>query len=113
MAKLVSLSIPFPELGMSGNFMESFKKQQEALEKLQKEPRAPNSFVGALMHFSVADGQAWYRVEKERPLCLSHIPFGDAYRIPDAHLRGIKLDDVKLAVKRDEALNALFAKGKK
>lgn len=110
MAKLVALSVPFPELGMSGNFMASFKAQQEALDKLRKEPRASNSVVGALMSFSVADGQAWYRVEKEKPLCLSHIPFGDGYRIPDAHLRGLKLDDVKRSVQRDETLNALFSK---
>jgi hypothetical protein len=50
---------------------------------------------GYIMGFGVADGSALYVVEKLRPLTLCHIPHGDGYQIPDAHLRGINIDDVR------------------
>jgi hypothetical protein len=52
------------------------------------------SVVGALLKFPVADGYAYYRVVKDRPLMLEHIPFGDGYAIPAAHLKGLTVADV-------------------
>jgi len=46
-----------------------------------------------IMSFPVADGRACYYVVSEKPFVLQHIPCGDAYRIPDAHLRGLRLED--------------------
>lgn len=48
-----------------------------------------------IMTFPVCDGKALYFVMSEKPLVLQHIPFGDAYKIPDAHLRGLRIEDWK------------------
>lgn len=50
--------------------------------------------VGALLKFPVGDGYAHYRVVKEKPLTLEHIPLGDAWQIPLPHIRGITKQDV-------------------
>lgn len=54
----------------------------------EKNPR------GFILDFPVADGYAHYLVVEVKPLTLSHIPHGDAWTIPAAHIRGITLDDV-------------------
>jgi len=49
---------------------------------------------GVVLQFPVADGYAIYRVSRASPLTLEHIPVGDAWRIPAAHIRGIRRRDV-------------------
>jgi len=62
-------------------------KQQVELEKLRK--------TGKVVTFPFADGFAYYFIKSERPLILQHIPYGDAYQIPAAHLRGLRLEDIQ------------------
>jgi hypothetical protein len=61
-----------------------------------------------VMSFPVADGKACYFVKSEKPLVLQHIPLGDAYQIPDAHLRGLRPADWK----KQKQFHKLFS-GKK
>jgi len=64
--------------------------------------------VGVLMSFPIADGSAMYRVSKESPLTLEHLPYGDAWQIPEAHIRGIRKADVLEQVRRNRAMDKLF-----
>ncbi len=50
--------------------------------------------IGYVARFNVADGYAFYKVTSLRPLKLAHVPTGDAYMIPDAHLRGLRKADI-------------------
>jgi len=47
-----------------------------------------------IMTFPIADGQAMYQVVKEKPLTLAHIPYGDAWQIPNSHMRGLSYADL-------------------
>lgn len=71
------------------------EQMYESLEKKSAEAVAKNQAVGFIIHIPIADGYARYLVVKERPLTLVHIPFGDAWRAPEAHIRGLRLIDVK------------------
>lgn len=53
-----------------------------------------------VISFPFADGFAMYFVKSMRPLVLQHIPYGDAWQIPYAHIRGLRLADVELMLKR-------------
>lgn len=54
-----------------------------------------------IMHFPVADGSALYKVVKEKPLTLQHIPSGDAYEVQGALIRGLRLSDLEAQRKWD------------
>ena len=62
--------------------------------------------VGLVLMFPAADGHAVYRVSKASPLTLQHVPFGDAWRVPPAHIRGLRRQDI-LAVERARRALAL------
>lgn len=47
-----------------------------------------------IMTFPVGDGSAMYKVVKENPLTLAHIPYGDAYQIAPAYIRGLQYSDL-------------------
>ena len=54
-----------------------------------------------IMHFPVADGKALYKVVKEKPLTLQHIPYGDAYQVQPALIRGLNFSDLEAQRKWD------------
>ncbi len=62
--------------------------------------RKPGKYVGEVIGFPVADGSALYMVWQHSPFSLVHIATMDAYQIPDAHARGLRLSDVKAQVDR-------------
>ena len=66
--------------------------------------------VGEIIKFPVADGYAEYMVESERPLKLVHLADWDEYSIPPAHIRGLRLTDVRALAESERTLAALFAK---
>lgn len=112
MAKLSADPIPgFEQLPGEG-FSEYLTRTDRLLAELQeKEAALPEgTYVGAVLRFPYADGYAMYLVQKTRPLTLQHIPFGDAWHIPEAHLRGLNLDDVKEQVARNKGLRSMFAR---
>jgi len=63
---------------------------------LDKQPNSTaKSYVGAVLMFGVADGNAIYVVTKDRPLTLQHVPIGDAYCVDRCTMRGIDRQEVR------------------
>lgn len=85
--------------------------ENKAFAELQRAAaaRPKGSLVGALVNFGVADGYAVYLVAKEKPLTLRHVPYGDAYQVHHAMIRGLTIEDVRNIVGADERLNQVFA----
>lgn len=81
-----------------------FSRLQAASRRALKAGRV----VGLLYRAQWADSYAYYRVAKESPLTLEHIPYGDAWRLPAAYERGIELDDVRRAAEFDANLYEHF-----
>jgi len=88
--------------------------QNKVWEELQarSDGLPPGEVVGGLLKFQVADGYAVYVVTKATPLTLTHVPFGDAYQVHDALIRGLRRADVLASLERDRKLSAIFAKKK-
>ena len=95
------------------DFMAYLKRTEKELDKLTERSNLVDlkgNLVGVVVKFGVADGYALYEVVKSKPLTLRHIPFGDAYRIPDAHIRGLRKDDIVQMAHADRHLRAMFRK---
>jgi len=58
-----------------------------------------DDIIGALISFPVADGSAIYKITSERPLTFEHVPYGDAWQVEDALLRGLTLEEVRDRIK--------------
>ena len=65
---------------------------------------------GALIYFPWADGHAIYKVASTKPLKLMHIPYGDAWQVHYATIRGLRLADVENMVHRNRAFKKIFSK---
>jgi len=82
-------------------------RTEGALAELERESGrvdvAAGDIVGLVLMFPAADGNAVYRVTKASPLTLQHVPFGDAYRVPPAHIRGLRKQDILAFVKLSRA----------
>lgn len=112
MAKLSNDAIPGFEQKPDEDFFAYMDRTDNLLKTMQeKEAALPEgTYEGVILAFPVADGAAMYLVQKTRPLTLQHIPVGDAWQIPAAHLRGLNMDDVKQHVKRNSSLRAMFSR---
>lgn len=118
MAKLIGMCKDMPyyaynEQPEDYDFELHMAAQDEAMEKLEEasdRAMSSGSVIGFILSFQVADGYANYRVVKGSPLQLELIPYGDAYQIPVAHVRGITLADVRTQMVRKAALNKIFGK---
>jgi hypothetical protein len=61
---------------------------------------------GEIYRHNVADGFAQYMVFAHKPrFSLIFMPLGDAYQLPEAHERGLRVSDVKRSI----AFRNLFA----
>jgi len=82
------------------------KAEDKWLEELPKKVRkeGKGDAVGTIMRWGVADGSALYIVVKQKPLTLSHIEIGDAYRVPYMMIRGCRLTDVREFMQEEEHL---------
>lgn len=81
-----------------------FARTKKLLNDLCKEAEKVDenvSLIGAVVKWSVADGYAFYRVVKDKPLTLQHIPYGDGYMIPQAMMRGIRREDILKQIEFD------------
>jgi hypothetical protein len=94
--------------GFEGSWAEQQKKLDELLEK--SHALADGELIDGVISFQVADGYAMYQVVNVKPLKVQHIPFGDAYRVDEMTIRGMRLADVKQMLAREKALYQLFAK---
>ena len=118
MAKLIGICKEMPYYAYPNrpdDYDKYMKDQDEAMEKLEKESdrvmaNGSSNVVGFIMSFQVADSYANYRVVKASPLQLELIPYGDAYQISVAHVRGINLADVRDQMGRKTAMNKIFGK---
>jgi hypothetical protein len=72
---------------------------------------APDPLIGEVVRFPHADGHAQYLIWQTRPLRLVHLPLGDAWSLPAAHERGLRLSDVRDRIAAQHRLTSLFARG--
>jgi hypothetical protein len=72
--------------------------------------RHEGDLVGEVVRFQIADGYAQYMVMSHRPLALIHLPIHDAWSIPEAHARGLRLSDLRKMVEGERRLAELFAR---
>lgn len=83
------LKTPYPGFEMDyKDFEGSIKRQERLLQQIKDGGTT-------VLEFGVADGHALYAVIKRKPLTLQHIPFLDAYQIPAAYVRGLRIEDVE------------------
>ena len=75
----------------------------------------PGVIEGAILKFPVADGYAMYLVTKDtgRTVEVKHIPYGDAWQVHPALLRGLRRADIVRQVEAERKLAILFAKPEK
>jgi hypothetical protein len=59
--------------------------------------------IGEIVHFPQGDGSAAYMVFNVKPLELLHLAIHDAWALPEAHERGLKLADIRDVVERNRA----------
>ncbi len=73
-----------------------FKRIETELQKLQDASDAlpVGQIVGYLAHFPRGDGHATYKVVKEKPLQVVHIPHGDAWHTDAITMRGLRASDI-------------------
>jgi len=105
---------PWDDDEKTTNWTERMKAEAAELERLLETSKSlpAGEIVGAILRFQKGDGYALYRVEKEKPLTLAWIPFGDCWSISDAEMRGLRLDDVRKLVASERRLSALFGRSK-
>lgn len=65
--------------------------------------------VGGLLRWQVGDGYAIYRVVREKPLTVEHIPI--SYTADPALIRGLRLSDVRWMLEQRRTLKRLFSGG--
>jgi hypothetical protein len=118
MAKIYAApeSVPVPEFDPDAT-MEQWDAADaayiEAVRRLAPKGTGKNAdLVGAVVGFGVADGSAQYMVWRTSPLELVHLPLGDAYQIPAAHARGLRLSDIRQMVERERWWAAAVASQK-
>ena len=81
-----------------------YKKLTDVSDNLK-----PGEIVGAILQFPAADSYALYRVSKERPLTVQHIPFGDAWQVDAALIRGLRRVDIERKIEQNRRLRSLFS----
>jgi len=64
--------------------------------------------VGEIVKFAVADGYAEYMVLSMKPMRLVHIPLGDAYEFPYAHL--MTASEITKKLEGQKMMEKLFSK---
>ena len=91
MAELQSEPYPTPSLDEYDDYAEMYEAEMDLVDELREDDDE------TVIRFPVADNYAIYRVSSWEPLTLQHVPTGDAYQIPRAHLRGLREEDVRAA----------------
>lgn len=94
------------------DWKKEFDEERAALEKLIEKSNGLTSgqIVGAVLGFPRGDGCAWYVVTKEKPLVLTWIPYGDAWQVEAALIRGLTKAGILEMLHREKAIAALFSK---
>lgn len=91
MAKLTPDAYPTPDYDDFDDIDELMAREDEIRKELEEK--------NELIKFPAADGYAYYRVVAESDVddepVLQHVPIGDSYHIPAAHVRGLRTQDVR------------------
>jgi hypothetical protein len=85
---------------------------KEYFDRLATEARRANTgdLIGEIIGFPIADGQALYMVWKQKPLQLVHLAVHDAWQIPEAHARGLRVTDIRQMVEGARKMDELFGR---
>ena len=96
----------------SGFSLEAMNEQDDELKRLQTAADAlpDDTLAGRIVDFPVGDGRAIYLIKSESPLVLQHVHFFDAYQVSAAHIRGLRIDDIRRLVRGQSMIKAIFAK---
>lgn len=81
----------------------------KAFAALQAESDAlpDGEVVGAMISFPWADGHAFYRVMRAKPLQVAHIPYMDAWHVDPLMIRGLRVADVLKMLERHRGLKGM------
>lgn len=101
--------IPLPAFNMQ-TWQEDEEKYLRALADLARAQSPGDDLIGECIRFPRGDGHAVYMVWKRRPLQLVWIELGDAWRVEDALIRGLRVADVEEKVRQAKAMQSIFAK---
>lgn len=102
-------SIETPDLtGDIASYLSACVDYQDRVKDWCKAQFPEDGLAGSLVSWPVADGQARYVVMTTRPLRLIHLADGDGYRLQGFAERGLRVRDVREALRRRETLNQLF-----
>lgn len=116
MARLYPKPYPGFEKEPGENFQTHISRTNKLLENLARtsadlsrkaaRQAEAKSLRGIMLRFHVADGFAFYLVVNSNPLTVQHIPFGDAYSVSAAHIRGLSRSDVIAQMGQQSSDNA-------
>jgi hypothetical protein len=104
MAQLANKPCPGDWSFEGDDWYERHGKQFKALHEAAQKVDPAGSLVGALVEFPWADGSAIYRVSKDKPLILQHVPVFDAWQVPYTQIRGLRRADVIAQVESSRRL---------
>ena len=103
MAKLLKTPAPGNwDMLPNEDLKEYFDRENKEFDKIKEN----------VIRFPMADSYAFYYVKTLKPLVLQHVPYGDKWNIPDAHIRGLRARDVEEMLNREHTMRILFG-GKK
>lgn len=109
MATLIASPIPEPRIDwrdLDGTRKRINAWAEAIADHADRASRDPDHMVGRIVKFQIADGYAEYVIYSVKPLQLVHVP--ESYDISAAHMRGLKLADVRALVDFDKRWEAMF-----
>lgn len=104
---------PPPELDFSMGveaYFDALREWEGKLAAWCRENYGDDDLIGFVYRWPVADGKASYMVMQTRPLSLLWLDGDDGYDLPEAHLRGLRVSDLREAKRRDDTLAELFGR---
>jgi hypothetical protein len=111
MAKVYSSSVPAPEfMGPDGTwdsagYEDRCNQYRENVKAELISLGYKHKHLGRIIRFGVADGYAQYMVANGTTMI--HLEEVDAYSIPAAHARGVRISE---EIARQDSMNALFSR---
>lgn len=98
--------VPAYEFSLT-DWQKTDKDYIEAVAAKLREMGYTGEHTGKLYREPVADGNAVYMVMHGRTLALVHLPIGDAWQIPEAHMRGLRKADILRQINRKPLFGSL------
>lgn len=112
MAELMRDPYPMPEEDFSVTPGSEEDKNWQAMVELQAKSDAlpEQEVVGRVLKWNRGDGYAIYVVVDDHPLTLQWVPFGDRWRVENALIKGLDLEEVRRMVAQHNAFRQLFGR---